>query len=151
MKRFLIAVALIAIAGSAFAQDKVTLITSDAVTFKDNPAFPKGAQTAILVGDPTKAGDVVVMRIKLPANFLVPPHTHPYAEAVTVISGSAGFGLGEKAEKKGDLLKTGGLYAHPANDAHYVWTGSEGAILEVHFIAPGGINYINPADDPRKK
>jgi hypothetical protein len=32
-----------------------------------------------------------------------------------------------------------------------LWTGSEGAILQVQFIGPGGIDYVNPADDPRKK
>ena len=31
------------------------------------------------------------------------------------------------------------------------WTGDEQAILQVQFIGPGGIDYINPADDPRKK
>jgi hypothetical protein len=27
----------------------------------------------------------------------------------------------------------------------------EEAILQVQFTGPGGIDYINPADDPRKK
>ena len=48
-------------------------------------------------------------------------------------------------------MKAGGFYAHPANDPHYVWAGNEGAIVQVQFIAPGGITYLNPADDPRKK
>jgi quercetin dioxygenase-like cupin family protein len=146
-----VAAALIAFAGSAFAQDKVTLVTPDALTWKDNPNLPKGAQIAILLGDPTKAGDVVVQRTKLPGNFLVPPHTHPYAETVTLISGSVGFGMGEKVEKKSELSKPGAFYAQPAKTAHYLWTGNEEAIIEVHFVAPGGIDYINPADDPRKK
>ncbi|MGX9119565.1 hypothetical protein ACWTU6_23320 [Mesorhizobium sp. BHbsci] len=68
-----------------------------------------------------------------------------------MISGSVGFGVGEKVEKKGDLLKPGAFYAQPANHAHYVWTAGEEDIIEVHFFGPGGINYINPADDPRKK
>ena len=36
-------------------------------------------------------------------------------------------------------------------NAHYAWTGKEEAILQVQFIGPGGIDYVNPADDPRKK
>ena len=137
--------------GSAFAQHTdMTLLTPDKLVWNDNLSLPKGAQIAILMGDPTKAGDVVVLRSKFPANYQVPPHTHPYAETITVISGSIGFGVGEKVEKNGDLLKPGAFYAQPANHAHYVWTGDEEGIIEVHFVGPGGINYINPADDPRK-
>jgi len=151
MKKLLISVALIALAGSALAQDAVTMIKPDGLTWKDNPALPKGAQFAVLVGDPTKAGGMVVQRVKLPANYQVPPHTHPYAETVTVISGSLGSGMGEKFEKKGEMLKPGSLFALPAKHAHFVWTGNEEAILQVQFVGPGGIDYINPADDPRKK
>ncbi len=153
MKKFLIVAALIAVAGSALAQDamKVTTVTPDALMWKDNPGLPKGAQVAILLGDPTKAGDVVVQRVKLPANYRVPPHTHPYAETVTLLSGSVGFGMGEKFEKKGGMVKPGAFYAQPAKHAHYVWTGNEPAILQVQFVGPGGIDYVNPADDPRKK
>ncbi len=152
MKRFLISVALIALAGSALAQDSVTMVNPDALAWKDNPNIPKGGQVAVLVGDPTKAGSVVVQRVKLPANYKVPPHTHPYAETVTVISGSVGLGMGEKFDAtKGEMAKAGALFANPAKHAHYVWTGNEGAIIQVQFIGPGGIDYINPADDPRKK
>ena len=68
--------------------------------WKDNPAFPKGVQTAALVGDQTKPGEAVVLRIKFPANFQMPPHTHPYSEVVTIISGGIGTSQGEKFEKK---------------------------------------------------
>ena len=153
MKTALFFAAVIALASSAWAQDgmKVTTVMPEALTWKDNPNIPKGGQMAILVGDPTKAGEVVVQRVKLPANYQVPPHTHPYAETVTVISGSVGLGMGEKFEKEGELAKAGALFANPAKHAHYVWTGDEAAIVQVQFVGPGGIDYINPADDPRKK
>jgi quercetin dioxygenase-like cupin family protein len=151
MKKLLISVALIVLAGSALAQDAVTMVKPDALAWKDNPNIPKGGQVAVLVGDPTKAGSVVVQRVKFPANYKVPPHTHPYAETVTVISGSVGLGMGEKFDTtKGEVVKAGALQALPAKHAHYVWTENEGAILQVQFVGPGGIDYINPADDPRK-
>ena len=153
MKKLLFLVALIALAGSALAQDpmKATTVTPDALVWKDDPNIPKGGQVAALLGDPTKAGEVVLRRVKLPANYVVPPHTHPYAETVTLISGSVGFGMGEKFDNKGGLAKPGTLFANPAKHAHFVWTGNEEAIVQVQFIGPGGIDYINPADDPRKK
>ena len=95
---------------------------------------------------------MVVQRVKLPANYKVPPHTHPYAENVTVISGRVGLGMGEKFDpKEGEMVTVGAFFSQPARHAHYVWTGGEEAILQVQFTGPGGIDYINPADDPRKK
>jgi hypothetical protein len=69
---------------------------------------------------------------------------------VTLISGPVGTSHGEKFEKNGEMLKPGSLWVYPAKHAHYAWTGNEEAILQVQFIGPGGIDHINPADDPRK-
>ncbi len=56
MKRFLLAAALTALSSAAMAQDKEARLTPEALTWKENPAFPKGVQVATLLGDPTKAG-----------------------------------------------------------------------------------------------
>jgi quercetin dioxygenase-like cupin family protein len=80
----------------------------------------------------------------------MPPHTHPYSEVVTVVSGTIGSSHGEKFEKKGEMLKLGSLWVYPAKHAHYAWTENEEAILQVEFRGPGGIDYINRADDPRQ-
>jgi len=150
MKKLLILAAVIASAGSALAQDAMTVVTPDGVTWKDSPDMPKGGQVAFLVGDPTKA-EVIVLRVKMPANYQVPPHTHPYAETFTVISGSLGNGMGENFEKKGEMLKPGSFFALPARHAHFVWTGNEEVIIQVQFVGPAVMDYINPADDPHKK
>src|SRR6266404_4198111 len=76
MRKFLVIAGLIAFSLPAVAQDTPTRLTPDALAWKENPAFPKGVQIATLMGDPTKAGDVVVLRIKFPPNFQMPPHTH---------------------------------------------------------------------------
>src|SRR5438876_1178166 len=133
MKKLLIFAALIGLAGSALAEDtmKSIVVKPDGLTWKDNPALSKGAQVAVILGDPTKSGEVVVQRVKFPPNFQIMPHTHPYSEVVTVISGSVGVGMGEKFEKKGEMLKAGSLWMHPAKHAHYGWTGNEGAIIQV--------------------
>jgi quercetin dioxygenase-like cupin family protein len=154
MKKLLIFAGLIALVAPALAQDglKATRVKPDQLTYKDNPGIPKGGQFAVMVGDPTKPGEVVVQRVKFPANYRVPPHTHPYGEVVTVISGSVGFGLGETFDTtKGEMVTAGTVNVVPAKQPHYVWTGNEGAVLQVQFVGPGGIDYINPADDPRKK
>jgi len=154
MKKLLIFAGLMALVAPALAQDdlKATRVKPDQLTYKDNPAIPKGGQFAVMVGDPTKPGQTVVQRVKFPANYQVPPHTHPYGEVVTVISGSVGFGLGERFDTtKGEMAPVGTVNVVPAKQPHYVWTGNEGAVLQVQFVGPGAIDYINPADDPRKK
>jgi len=126
----------IALAGSALAQDAHKVVRVEDVTWVDHPVF-KGAKTAILVGDPTKA-EVIVQRVKFPPNYRVPPHTHPYAEVVTVLTGSYGNNFGEKFEPTGEMLKPGSLFVLPANHPHYTWTANEETILQVQFTGPGG-------------
>jgi quercetin dioxygenase-like cupin family protein len=107
----------------ALAQTAHKVVRVDDVKWIDHPVF-KGAKTAILVGDPTKA-EVIVQRTKFPPHYHVPPHTHPYAEVVTVLSGSYGNNFGDKFEPKGELMKPGSLFVLPANHPHYTWTGDE--------------------------
>ena len=149
MKALLLATTLLALTHTAWAQAVTT--TPESMKWQDNPALPKGGQGVVLVGDPTKAGEAVVYRVKFPANYLIPPHTHGYAEAITVISGNVGFGLGEKADKTGAMLKAGTFITNPAQSPHYVWSGDEGAVIQVQYIGPAGITYLDPKDDPHKK
>jgi quercetin dioxygenase-like cupin family protein len=155
MKKVLVAIALIASLAAASAQhsmDVVLIKSSDGLTWKDNPNIPKGAQVAVLQEPSPTNGNVSIQRVKFPANYKVPPHTHPSAETITVISGRIGLGSGEKFEAKAtDMVTASAFYSHPANHPHYVWTENEEAIIQVQSVGQRGITYINPADDPRKK
>ena len=140
-----------ALAHDAGNKDAVKELAPEEIIFRDDPAFPNGGQTALLHGDPTKPG-LFILRIKFPPNYVVPPHTHPGFETVSVLTGAMGSGMGEKADiTKGKMLKAGGMLALPANHAHYVWTGDEETIIQVAAVGPFDLIYINPADDPRKK
>jgi len=95
---------------------------------------------------------VVAMRFKFPANRRQPPHSHPHAEIVTVLSGRVGYGEGELFDtSKGEIGKSGTFAVVPAKKVHFVWTEDEEAVVQVQFVGPFGIDYINPADDPRRK
>ncbi len=154
MKKSLIAAVLLVFASSALAGDAAhdaKELTPADVVYEDNPAFPKGAQTAVLYGDPTKPG-LFIIRAKFPPNYVVPPHIHPVFESVTVLSGSMGSGMGKTVEKsKGKMLGAGSLLLLPADHAHYVWSGDEETIIQVAAVGPFDLIYVNPADDPRKK
>ena len=142
----------------ACAQDKIDRMsastmrsfTPDTVEWKDEPILPKGAKSALLVGDPSKAG-VFIVWLKFPRNYPIPPHTHPYAEVVTVLSGKLGNGMGEKLDKqKGEILNAGSSFVLPTGHTHYVWTTDEETIVELIATGPWDITYTNPKDDPRK-
>ena len=156
MMKALVIVALIALASTVVAHQAASMeeakeFTPGEITYRDDPAFPKGAQTVVLHGDPAKPG-LFILRVKFPPNYVVPPHTHPGFETVTVLSGAMGSGMGEKADlSKGKMLKAGGMLALPANHAHYVWTTDEETIIQVAAVGPFDLVYINPDEDPRKK
>lgn len=154
MKSCFVAIAVLAWAGAgaALAQEArhTKVISAERLTWQSHPAFPKEVLVATLAGNPAAAGETVVMRIKFPPHFTMPPHTHPYSEVVTVISGHIGTNGGPTVVKAGGLLPPGSLWVYPARHPHYAWTGDYEAVLQVQFTGPAGIEYVNPADDPRR-
>ena len=47
-------------------------------------------------------------------------------------------------------LSAGSFAVMQPNNQHFAWTKEE-TVVQVHGIGPWAINYVNPADDPRKK
>jgi quercetin dioxygenase-like cupin family protein len=114
------------------------------------PALPPGAQISVLLGNPGNEG-LYVIRLKFPAGYKIPAHTHPNDEHVTVISGTFHFGIGAKVDQSKGAALTAGGFAHAAKGMqHYAWTSQE-TVIQVHGQGPQGITYVNDADDPRKK
>ena len=149
MKRILIILALLLPVGNGFGQEMKMIQVEDLV-WTDHPVF-KGAKTVILVGDPTKA-EMIVLRTKFPPRYKVQPHTHLFTEVVTVLSGNYWNSFGESFDKnKGVELRPGSVFVLPAGHAHYTWTEDTEAILQVSFVGPYGVTFINPGDDPRNK
>ena len=117
----------------------------------DGPAsLPAGTKAALLEGDPSKEGPFT-LRLQLPDGFSIQPHWHPAVEHVTVISGTFNLGMGEKFDKsKGRALPEGSFAFMPPGMRHFAWTTGE-TVIQLHGNGPWQINYVNPADDPRKK
>lgn len=154
MRRNVVAVVtfgcLVTAAHWAWAQQGTVVQSEDTKWGPASPALPTGAQQAVLVGDPTKEGGYVV-RVKFPAGYKVAPHIHPNDENVTVISGMFHIGFGDKFdESKGQAVKPGGYSQAPKGVPHFAWA-SQDTVIQLHGVGPGGINYVNTADDPRKK
>ena len=111
------------------------------------PSLPKGAQAAVLSGDPGQAGPFV-LRIKVPAGYKVPLHWHPTDEMVTVIEGDFSLQMGDGASRHAHTFGPAGYVLLPAHMQHAANTQG-GAIVQVASTGPFQINYVDPKDDPR--
>ena len=125
------------------------LFPADKIKWQEGPpSLPKGAQIAVLEGDPAKEGPFV-FRVKLPDGYRIPPHTHPKPERVTVLAGTFHLGMGDTFDvKKGVQLPAGTYGTWPPGMKHFVWVQGE-TVVQFHGDGPWVINYLNPADDPR--
>jgi len=147
MKNFAFILALVVLAATPALADNMP-VNADGLTWgAAPPVLPKGAQIAVLSGDPSK-DELSVLRLKMPANYKIPAHNHPTSEYVTVNSGKFHIGMGDKLdEKKGVELRAGGFGEAPAHMNHYAWA-SEETVVQVHGRGPFAITYVNSADDP---
>lgn len=127
------------------------LVTKKELAWTDGPpALPPGAKMAIIHGDPAKPG-LFTMRIRVPNGYSVPPHWHPADEHVTVIKGTFNMGHGNTFDKeKSKALPVGSFARMPKREHHFAWVKGETEV-QIHAMGPWGINYVNPADGPRKK
>jgi quercetin dioxygenase-like cupin family protein len=120
------------------------------IIFGPAPAiFPAGAEMAVLQGDPSVAGAVFTVRLRLPNGYILPAHWHPTDENVTVISGKFLVGIGDVFDRHALLppLHQGGFISAPANVNHFAMAKGR-TVVQVHAIGPFQLTYVNPADDP---
>lgn len=134
----------------AWAEDEHYIsYTPSEIKWVDNPSLPKGAKTAVLQGDP-KTG-AYISRTKFPPHYSVPPHTHPDNRTVTVISGTLYHGDGTKFDaSKLHAFPAGSIFGE-GHVPHFGGTKDEEVVIQVAASQPTAINYVDPADDPRKK
>jgi quercetin dioxygenase-like cupin family protein len=114
------------------------------------PALPPGAQLAVLEGNPGEPGPFTI-RVRFPDGYRVPPHTHPAAERVTVISGHLMIGSGAQfVHEQMQSLMPGDYGSLPAGMQHYAMSHGE-TVLQISSDGPFTLTYVNPAEDPRNQ
>jgi quercetin dioxygenase-like cupin family protein len=113
-------------------------------------ALPPGARAVVLDGNPARPG-VFTLRLLLPAGYVIPPHTHPLWEHVTVVSGTIHIGMGSTMDMgSSHELRAGSYIAIPAGMRHWLHSASE-SVIQLHGGGPWNIIYVNRADDPRNR
>jgi quercetin dioxygenase-like cupin family protein len=107
------------------------------------PVNPAATQTAVMYGDPTKAG-VYVQRTKFAPGAKVMPHWHPDEwRTAVVLSGTLYFGVGEQwDESKLKAYPAGTFYSEPPKTPHYVWAKDGEVIIQTTAMGPTGTTTI---------
>ena len=127
-----------------FSQNKkqVTGLTPNQVRWFTPPYYKDGRQRAQIYGDSGQDG-LWVDRVKIPGGSLVPAHTHPHDELVTVIEGTWYLGEGERfdsAKLKG--YPAGSFIVIPAGVPHFVATKDGPVIVQLIGTSKFGTDYL---------
>ncbi len=91
---------------------------------------------AILYGD-ARSSDYSVVRLKMPANWDAPPHTHERTEfeVIRVYSGTMFLALGEDLSRgSAKPYGPGSFIVYPAGTTSRMFTGDEEVVVEVTHL-----------------
>lgn len=107
------------------------------------PLAGDGCRMAVLEGDP-KTEQLFTIRIRTTEPFVLPPHTHPGNERVTVLAGALNVGFGDTVDKAASSrFEAGDYYVNRAGAVHFVWS-DEPMTIQLTGIGPWA---IRPAAD----
>jgi quercetin dioxygenase-like cupin family protein len=125
------------------------MISASDLKWEDVPSLPPGGKIAVIEGPMTDAVPFTI-RLKFPANYRIPAHSHPGVERVTVLSGTFHMGTGDTLDmQKSMALSPGDMMIMQPKTDHFAWTKDE-VIVQLNGMGPWGVTYVNPADDPRR-
>ena len=126
------------------------MLGADEIKWTDAASLP-GAKITVLEGDPAKTGPVTI-RLMLPPNYKLMPHTHPVDERVTVLSGALYMGLGDKLDEKvAKKYSAGGFFVIAPNTPMYAFTRGEETVIQINVTSgPWGLTYTGERTMERK-
>lgn len=113
------------------------------------PDLPKGAQLAVLRGDPMKPAPFTI-RLKAPDGYKIPPHWHSQDEEITLISGTLNLYMGDSMKAGAHKLGAGAFHFLPGKMHHSAEVKGE-TIVQISGMGPFDIHYINAADNPNPR
>lgn len=124
-------------------------ILPEDIDWKPFPAFPPTVRLGVVVGHPSEPGPYVI-RVKVPSGVKLMPHSHPEDRVYTVMSGVFYIGLGDQLDDdKVVAYPSGTVIVLPGNTLHFHWAKSGEYVTQITAIGPLGLEYLDPADDPR--
>src|SRR5689334_11575281 len=113
--------------------------------FRIVPLGEMAGDVQLLYGDPDVSGQAFVMRIRELPGTVVPPHSHPVDEHITVVKGTWYFGFGERYEPTALRELKAGSYAFAPKGSWMFGYSPEGAVVQVHGVGPFHIHWHDGA------
>jgi quercetin dioxygenase-like cupin family protein len=99
------------------------------------PGTQVRGEVAVIYGDPNKAGEPFVIRLKSPPNSILPAHWHEFDEYITVLSGVWCVGMGDRIDPNSCTdLAANSFILIPRRMRH--WAVTKDSVVEVHGIGP---------------
>ena len=115
-------------------------LAPDDLVFEPDPGIP-GASHVTLLGDPAQEGFYVI-RYRIPAGVLVPPHYHDQDRHITVMAGIWAFGTGDSYTCEDTVPMPPGSYVfHPKGAVHFDGSCTDDPI-EVQIVGMGPVKTV---------
>jgi len=106
--------------------------------------FTRDHRFVTVSGDPTKPGELYVIRIHSEAGYVIMPHTHPEDEHITVLKGTWELGMGDRYNPHTlEPMEVGGYGLVSKRMAHFAFSKTD-AIVQVHGIGPFTTTWATP-------
>jgi quercetin dioxygenase-like cupin family protein len=94
------------------------------------------AEAATLTGSSSAAG-LYTIRVRIARGGSIPPHTHPDARILTVVSGEVYYGFGETVDMaQAKLYAEGAVFTVPANAPHWSAATTSDVVYQESGMGP---------------
>ena len=140
------AVTSVTVAQSADAMGGMSAVAAQSITFADIavPGFDPGMKIAVIDGNPDSAG-AYTLRLSFPAGYRFPPHFHPMAEHLTVLSGTLLLAMGERADESKLQAYVAGDYLHLPPVKPHFGGARDVTVIQLHGQGPFKIMLVQGA------
>lgn len=128
---------------SPFAAASGITRAAEGPAFRVVPCCEMPGDVEILYGDPEKAGEPFAMRIRELPGTIVPLHSHPVDEHITIVQGTWLFAVGDTWDKTALRELRAGDYAFAAKGRTMFAASPDGAIVQVHGVGPFHIRWLH--------
>lgn len=125
------------------AKEHITVVPGD-LEWNPVESLPPGVTAAIIEGD-LSAREPFTLRLRFPANYTIPAHTHPTTERVTVLSGTLYLAAGDDISRDAAVaLPEGSVTVMPPRMKMAGYTGDGAVEIQLNGIGPWGMDLLKP-------
>jgi quercetin dioxygenase-like cupin family protein len=112
-----------------------------------SPVDARGAQQAVVVGDPSKPGFYMVYTKWTKGSHFSRPHFHPNDRYITVLQGTWWVGTGPKFDPEhATPMPAGSFVTHFGKQVHWDGAKDEDAVLLIQGEGPATSTYVKEED-----